>query len=97
VRSIPTTELPEPKPSSSSVTVRGRVATGDVGKPCWIIFEMNWVAFAYFAALSIFSGIIFGFVPALRASRVDLNSAIKDGTPGGGNRGSRLRPITAWI
>lgn len=66
------------------------LATRDVGKPYWIIFEMNWVALAYFATLSVFSGIIFGFVPALRASRVDLNSAIKDGTPGGGSQRSRL-------
>lgn len=66
------------------------LATRDVGRPYWIIFEMNWVALAYFASLSILSGIIFGFVPALRASRVDLNSAIKDGTPGGGSRRSRL-------
>jgi putative ABC transport system permease protein len=48
---------------------------------------MAWRAFAYFAALSVLSGIVFGLVPALRASRVDLNLAMKSGTPGGGHRG----------
>ncbi|MEO5960001.1 MAG: ABC transporter permease, partial [Opitutaceae bacterium] len=67
------------------------LATRDVGKPYWILFEMDYVAFVYFAALSVLSGIVFGLVPALRASRVDLNSVLKDGTPSGGSvRGGKL-------
>ena len=66
------------------------LATQDVGKPYWIIFQMDWVAFGYFAALSLLSGIVFGLVPALRASRVDLNTAMKNGTPGGGGHRGRL-------
>jgi putative ABC transport system permease protein len=65
-------------------------ATQDVGKPYWIIFEMDWLAFGYFATLSVLSGILFGLVPALRASRVDLSTAMKDGTPGGGSHRGRL-------
>ncbi|MBI2517203.1 MAG: ABC transporter permease [Opitutae bacterium] len=66
------------------------LATQDVGKPYWIHFEMDWRAFTYFAAISVLSGIVFGLVPALRASRVDLNTALKDGTAGGTARGGRL-------
>ena len=66
------------------------LASRDVGKPYWVIFEMDWRAFAYFAVLSVLSGIVFGLVPALRASRVDLNAAMKDGTPGGGSHRGRL-------
>lgn len=66
------------------------LATQDVGKPYWIHFEMDWRAFGYFAAISVLSGILFGLVPALRASRVDLNTAMKDGTPGGGSHRGRL-------
>ena len=40
---------------------------------------MNTVAFAYFAGISILSGIVFGLLPALRASRVNLNLTLKDG------------------
>jgi len=65
-------------------------AVQDVGKPYWVQFDMDWRAFAYFAALSILSGVVFGLVPALRASRVDLNTALKDGTAGGTQRGGRL-------
>ena len=66
------------------------LATQDVGKPYWVLFTMDWRAFGYFAAISISSGLLFGIVPALRASRVDLNSALKDGTAGGTQRSSRL-------
>jgi predicted permease len=67
------------------------LATRDVGKPYWVLFEMDYVAFAYFAVISVFTGILFGLVPALRASRVDLNSTLKDGTPSGGShRGGRF-------
>ena len=66
------------------------LATQDVGKPYWINFAMDWRAFGYFAALSVLSGILFGLVPALRASRVDLSTAMKDGTPGGGSHRGRL-------
>ena len=66
------------------------LATRDVGKPYWVIFELDWVAFGYFAVLSVLSGVLFGLVPALRASRVDLNTAMKDGSPGGGSHRGRL-------
>lgn len=67
------------------------VSTTDVGRPYWIQFEMDWVAFGYFAALSIGSGLVFGLAPAVRASRVDLTTALKDGAPSGGSgRSSRL-------
>jgi predicted permease len=68
------------------------LATRNVGKPYWIVFSMDYVAFGYFAAISLLSGVIFGLVPALRASRVDLNTALKDGAPSGGSSrgGGRL-------
>ncbi|HEY4247098.1 MAG TPA: ABC transporter permease [Lacunisphaera sp.] len=66
------------------------LATRNVGKPYWILFEMDWRAYGYFAALSVLSGIVFGLVPALRASRVDLSTAMKEGTPGGGSNRGRL-------
>jgi predicted permease len=67
------------------------LATRDVGKPYWIEFTMDYVAFVYFAAISVLSGVLFGLAPALRASRVDLNTALKEGTPStGGNAGGKL-------
>jgi macrolide transport system ATP-binding/permease protein len=52
----------------------------------------NLYVLAYALALSLVTGIAFGLVPALRSSRLDLNSAIKgDGTPfGTGKKNGRL-------
>lgn len=64
--------------------------TQDVGKPYWMQFTMDWRAFAYFAVVSVLSGVVFGIVPALRASRVDLHAALKTGSAASDTRGDRL-------
>ena len=66
------------------------LAVRDVGKPYWIIFAMDWRAFGYFAAISVLSGIVFGLVPALQASRLNLSAAMKEGALGGGSQRGRL-------
>jgi predicted permease len=67
------------------------LATQDVGKPYWILFQMDWAAFAYCAVICVVSGILFGLAPALRSSRVDLNSSLKEGTRSAGSaRGGYL-------
>jgi len=65
-------------------------------RPYWIAFDMDYVAYLYFAAISVLSGVFFGVLPALRASRVDLASELKEGTrnmiaaAGGGRGGGRV-------
>ncbi|HVT99677.1 MAG TPA: ABC transporter permease, partial [Acidobacteriaceae bacterium] len=44
------------------------LATSNVGKPYWVQFTMDYPVFGYFAALCIVSGLLFGILPALRAS-----------------------------
>ncbi|MEO7144872.1 MAG: ABC transporter permease, partial [Bryobacteraceae bacterium] len=56
------------------------LASRDVGKPYWVEFTMDYAVFGYFAAICLFSGLLFGLAPALRTSRCDLNTALKDGT-----------------
>jgi predicted permease len=65
-------------------------------RPYWIGFGMDFVAFGYFAALSIGSGLLFGVLPALRASKVDLMLELKEGARGsvGGRAG---RPAAALV
>uniref|UniRef100_Q021E6 Permease n=1 Tax=Solibacter usitatus (strain Ellin6076) TaxID=234267 RepID=Q021E6_SOLUE len=65
----------------AGISAFGR-AVADVGKPYWIDFSMDYVVFAYFGALTILTGLLFGLAPALAATRVNLNDALKDGSRG---------------
>ncbi|MGH9614849.1 MAG: ABC transporter permease, partial [Bryobacteraceae bacterium] len=55
------------------------LGTRNVGKPYWVLFSMDYRVFGYFAGMCVLSGLLFGLAPALRSSRVDLNSALKEG------------------
>lgn len=61
--------------------------------------SLDWQVFGFTLALSILTGILFGLVPALQSSRVDLSSALKEsghrsGTGFGHNR-TRALLVTA--
>jgi predicted permease len=62
-------------------------AVANVGKPSWILFEMNYLVFVYFAAACLVSALLFGLLPGLKASRVDLNAALKEGSRDSGSKG----------
>ena len=68
-------------------------ATADVGKPSWILFEIDYLVVAYFVLICAVAAVAFGLAPALRSARVDLNDALKDGGRGGSGRGSRLSGV----
>jgi putative ABC transport system permease protein len=57
-----------------------------IGKPVWLHLSLDRTAFAYLAAISIGTGILFGLAPALRLARIDIHSAIKDGGQGTAGR-----------
>ena len=63
--------------------------------PVWMTFTMDYRGFAYLAAVSLGTGILFGLVPALRLSKLDVNSSLKDGSRGssGGKRGKYLSAV----
>jgi putative ABC transport system permease protein len=63
--------------------------------PSWIKFPMDYRSLAYLAAISIGTGILFGLAPALRLSKLDVNSSLKDGARGasGGSRGRYLSSV----
>jgi putative ABC transport system permease protein len=63
--------------------------------PAWMNFSMDYRGFAYLAAVSIGTGLLFGLVPALRLSKLDVNSSLKDGSRGssGGKRGKYLSAV----
>ena len=63
-----------------------------LGKPAYIDFSMDYHVFLYLVAVAIGTGVLFGLAPALRLSRLDVNTALKDGGRGssGGGRGKYL-------
>ena len=71
------------------------LATTPFGKPQWIDFSMDYRAFVYLAVVSVTTGILFGLAPALRLSKLDFQSVLKDGGRGAstGPRGRRLSGV----
>ncbi|HEU5453453.1 MAG TPA: ABC transporter permease [Terriglobales bacterium] len=47
--------------------------------PATVPPPLDWRVFAYTAALAVITGLIFGLAPALKASRVEINSGLKEG------------------
>ncbi len=58
-------------------------------------YSMDSRVCAYLAAISLGTGLLFGVVPALRLSRLDIHRILKDGGRGatGGTRGKRLATL----
>ena len=71
------------------------VVTTPFGKPSWMIFSMDYRVFAYLAAISLGSSLLFGLVPALRLSKLDILSGLKDGGRGAseGHHSKRLSSL----
>jgi putative ABC transport system permease protein len=72
-------------------------ATQDVGKPYYMDFKMDGTVFAFFAAISLATGIIFGLAPALHVSKTNVNEVLKEGGRGMGSAGGRARRWTGAL
>jgi putative ABC transport system permease protein len=61
-------------------------------------YVVDYRVLLYLVAVSIFAGLLFGLAPAVRLSRLDVNSTLKDGgrSATGGIRGKRLSAILVW-
>ncbi|MCP3102676.1 ABC transporter permease [Myxococcus sp. K15C18031901] len=54
--------------------------------------RLDWRSLGFTMGVSLVSGVLFGLVPALQASRADLNAAMREGSRGtGGRRSGKLR------
>jgi putative ABC transport system permease protein len=69
------------------------------GKPPSLDFTMDVRAMLYLAAITIGTGILFGLAPALRLSKLDVNTSLKDGARGasGGGRGKYLSGLLVVV
>jgi macrolide transport system ATP-binding/permease protein len=64
-------------------------------RPGGLVVEINWRVVAFTAAVSVFTGILFGLAPALRGMRVDLTPALKEGAELSGGSHNRISWLTA--
>jgi predicted permease len=67
--------------------------TTDIGKPYWMVFSMDGTVVAFFAAVCLVTGIVFGLAPALYISRTSVSEVMKDGGRAG-SAGMRARRWT---
>jgi putative ABC transport system permease protein len=58
------------------------------GMPYWLDFSMDWKVFGYLLAVCFATSILFGLVPALRATKFNLAEGLKESGRGSGD-GSR--------
>ncbi|MEO6005513.1 MAG: ABC transporter permease [Opitutus sp.] len=73
-----------------SYMMEERPLTG--GAPFWINFDLDGRVFGFVVAVAVLASVLTGIMPALKASRVDVNDALKDGG-GAGLRVSRSSRI----
>jgi len=59
--------------------------------------QFDWRVFAYIAAVALASGIGVGLLPALRASRADLNTVLREGGRGTSDGGGRQRARSVLV
>ena len=68
----------------AAVSVLGRFGPAKIPRIEEIGIDGRVLAFTF--AISLITGVVFGLVPALRASRLDLNDVLREGGAGGGTR-----------
>lgn len=78
-----------------AVNTAGLPRLGDAGS----LLGMDWRVVSFTVLLSVATGILFGLIPALVASRADLNHVIKDssGRSGSGLRQNRSRSMLVLV
>lgn len=69
------------------------LGVANAGKPSWVHFTFDYTVLAYCSVLCVGSSLVFGLVPALRGSRVDLAGTLKEGGRSGSGRGGRLSGV----
>jgi putative ABC transport system permease protein len=72
-----------------SYLMQERALTG--GAPFWMHFNVDARVFTFAVLVTVLASVLTGLVPALQASRVDLNDALKEGS--GGFRMSRFSRV----
>ncbi len=64
-----------------------------INLPFWMNFSIDLRVLAFTIGITLLTGLIFGIVPALQTSRVDLNDTLKEGARGSSGGGSHARSL----
>jgi putative ABC transport system permease protein len=70
-------------------------APGD--SPAYITYTLDSRVIVYLIAITLITGILFGLAPALRLSRLDINTVLKDGGSGSGTSSGGRKLSTALV
>jgi putative ABC transport system permease protein len=62
----------------------------DIEEPFWVQLRLDGRVLLFAAVIAVSAGVIAGLVPALRATRTDVNGYLKEGSKGSGTSASRL-------
>jgi predicted permease len=62
----------------------------DIVEPFWVRYDFDARVLLFAAVVAVIAGVIAGLVPALRATRTDVNEYLKEGSKGSGTSASRL-------
>jgi putative ABC transport system permease protein len=65
--------------------------------PFWVNFDIDARVLVFVGLVTLVTSVVTGIIPALKASKLDLNSAIKDGGSGGNLRLSRMTRLLVNI
>lgn len=69
----------------------------DHAPPFFISLQLDGPALAFVAAVTVFTGLLFGTVPAIRMTRPDLTTSLRAGTRGSGGSVHRSRLRSALV
>jgi len=64
-----------------------------INLPFWMNFSVDLRVLGFTLGITLLTGLIFGIVPALQTSRVDLNDTLKEGARGSSGSGGRVRSL----
>jgi predicted permease len=73
------------------------LAAVPVELPFWMRFDLDARVLGFTAAVSLLTGVVFGAVPALQASKVDLNKTLKEGGRSADAAGAGLRRLRSLL
>ena len=72
-------------------TIDAMLSDPTLGKPYWMKFTIDPSVIAFFAAICIATGVLFGLAPALHVSNTDVNEVMKESGGRSGTGGRRTR------